>query len=73
MPIPILLAFVAIAFPIALIIVALLLNMRYQSKHSKEWFGKKSANNLTALTIIANIIALLVITYILLNFGVTMN
>ena len=73
MPIPLLVAFVAIAVPFASIITALILNAKFQRQHSKEMFGKKSANNLTRLTIIAFSIALVITTYFLINFGVTMN
>lgn len=73
MPIPLLVAFAAIACPIAVIIVSLILNVRHQKKHSKEWFGKKSANNITMLIIVASIIVLLVSIYLLFNLGVVMN
>lgn len=65
MPIPVLVAFAAIAVPIILIIVTLILNVRYQKKHAKEWFGKKSANRLATLFIGANIIVLILSIYLL--------
>ena len=73
MPIPLLVAFVAIAIPLSSIITALILNAKFQKKHSKEWFGKKSANNLKMLAIIAFSLALLITIYLLFTFGVTVN
>lgn len=73
MPIPLLVALVAIAVPITLIIVTLLLYARSKKKHGKEWFWKKSAPRLVIFVIFPCVTWIIGFIYLLLIFGVAIN
>lgn len=71
MPIPLSVFVAAIATPIVAMILVLSLNARYQRRHSREWFGKQSANRLTAIAVGACILVLIITAYLISITGVS--
>jgi len=69
MSIPILVAFMGIVLPIVWTAFILTLIAKYRKKHAKEWFWRKFANQFTTLTIIACVIAEILVVYSLSILG----